>query len=66
MDQARAQLPAVAERAQEGATKTAWFTFAAMVISLAAAIGGAMFGRRRAEERLRRTPDTVAVPTARR
>jgi hypothetical protein len=41
----------MAERAQEAATKTAWATFAAMVISLAAAVAGAMVGRRRAETR---------------
>lgn len=52
MARAREQLPVVAERAQEGASKTAWFTFAAMVISLLAAIGGAMLGRRQAEERV--------------
>lgn len=55
MARAREQLPVVAERAQEGATKTAWFTFSAMVISLLAAVGGAMFGRRRVEQRLLRT-----------
>lgn len=54
MDRARAQLPAMAERAQDAATKTAWTTFAAMVISLAAAIVGAMLGRRRAEKRVLR------------
>jgi hypothetical protein len=47
MSRARQQLPAMAERAQEGATKAAWVTFAAMLISLIAAIGGAMVGRRR-------------------
>lgn len=52
MDRARQQLPAMAERAQDTATKTAWATFAAMVISLAAAIAGAMVGRRRAEKRV--------------
>ncbi len=51
MDRAREQLPVMADRAQDAATKTAWATFAAMVISLAAAIGGAMVGRRRAETR---------------
>lgn len=61
MAQARAQLPAVAERAQEGASKTAWFTFAAMVLSLAAAIAGAMFGRRRVQERLERASAAVAA-----
>lgn len=55
MDRAREQLPAVAERAQEGATKTAWITFAAMVISLVAAIAGAMLGRRRVAERITRS-----------
>jgi hypothetical protein len=52
MNQARQQLPATAERVQETAAKSAWWTFAAMLISLLAAIGGAMFGRRRAVERL--------------
>lgn len=52
MTRARQQLPVVAERVQEGATKAAWITFAAMVVSLAAAIAGAMLGRRRAVERL--------------
>jgi hypothetical protein len=61
MARAREQLPAVAERAQEGATKTAWITFGAMVISLLAAIAGAMLGRRRAEARLL---DTATVATA--
>jgi hypothetical protein len=62
MARARAQLPVIAERAQEGAIKTAWYTFAAMVISLLAAIGGAMFGRRQVAERLRRA--AAAGPTA--
>jgi hypothetical protein len=48
MARAREQLPAAAERVQEGATKTAWITFAAMAISLIAAIAGAMVGRKRA------------------
>jgi hypothetical protein len=47
MERARAQLPAVAERAQKGATKAAWITFIAIVISLIAAVAGAMLGRRR-------------------
>jgi hypothetical protein len=54
MDRARQQLPATAERVQEGASKTAWITFAAMVVSLIAAIAGAMLGRRRVAERLAR------------
>ena len=61
MDRARQQLPALAERAQDTATKTAWTTFAAMVISLAAAVAGAMVGRRRAEKRVLGT--TVGAPT---
>jgi hypothetical protein len=47
MARARQQLPAVAAKAQEGATKAAWITFAAMLISLLAAIAGSMLGRRR-------------------
>jgi hypothetical protein len=52
MARAREQLPAAAERMQEGATKAAWITFAAMLISLIAAIAGAMVGRKRAAQRL--------------
>ena len=52
MERARQQLPAVAERVQESATKTAWITLAAMLISLLDAIAGAMLGRRRVAERL--------------
>jgi hypothetical protein len=52
MSRARQQLPAAAERVQDSATKTAWITFAAMLISLIAAIAGAMVGRRRAAQRL--------------
>lgn len=47
MERARAQLPVMAERAQKGATKAAWITFIAIVISLIAAVAGAMLGRRR-------------------
>lgn len=64
MSRARQQLPAVAERVQDSATKTAWITFAAMLISLIAAIAGAMVGRRRAAERLLgNAPETA--PTVR-
>jgi hypothetical protein len=52
MARAREQLPAAAERVQEGATKAAWITFAAMLVSLIAAIAGAMVGRKRAAQRL--------------
>lgn len=62
MSRARQQLPATAERVQEGATKTAWITFAAMVISLIAAIAGAMVGRRRAA--LRILDETAGTPPA--
>jgi hypothetical protein len=47
MARAKQQLPAVAANAQESATKAAWITFAAMLISLLAAIAGSMVGRRR-------------------
>ncbi len=50
--QARQQLPAAAERVQDTAAKTAWITFGAMLISLIAAIAGAMVGRKRAARRL--------------
>jgi len=49
---ARQDLPAAAERVQDTATKTAWITFAAMLISLLAAVAGAMAGRKRAVRRL--------------
>jgi hypothetical protein len=65
MARARAQLPAAAERVQEGASKTAWFTFAAMLISLLAAIGGAMFGRRRALERVAKVEAGAAMARGR-
>jgi hypothetical protein len=42
----------MAERAQKGATKAAWITFGAIVISLIAAIAGAMVGRRRVVQTL--------------
>jgi hypothetical protein len=47
MERAKQQLPAVAANAQESATKAAWITFSAMLISLLAAIAGSMVGRRR-------------------
>jgi hypothetical protein len=52
MERARAQLPAMADRAQKGATKAAWITFGAMLISLIAAIAGAMVGRGRVVQTL--------------
>jgi hypothetical protein len=52
MSRARQQLPPTAERVQDTATKTAWITFAAMLISLLAAVAGAMAGRQRAARRL--------------
>nr|WP_298723806.1 hypothetical protein [uncultured Steroidobacter sp.] len=64
MDRARAQLPAMAERAQEGATKAAWITFAAMIISLLAAIGGAMLGRKRVVNALAHSDVPSEIATA--
>jgi hypothetical protein len=61
MSRARQQLPATAERVQSTATKTAWITFAAMVISLLAAVAGAMAGRRRAAQRLVGDPRVPAT-----
>jgi hypothetical protein len=52
ISRARQQLPAAAERVQNTATKTAWITFGAMLISLIAAVAGAMAGRKRAAQRL--------------
>lgn len=52
MSKAREQLPAAAERMQEGAAKTAWIAFAAMLLSLIAAVAGAMVGRKRAARRI--------------
>lgn len=52
MQRARERLPAAAQQAQEGATKAAWITFAALIISLAAAIAGSMVGRRGVESRV--------------
>jgi len=43
---AEGRLTQAAERAKEAGTKTAWITFAAMVLSLLAAVFGAMSGRR--------------------
>jgi hypothetical protein len=53
MARARAQLPAVAQRAQEGASTAAWSALGAMVLSLIAAVVGAMLGRRQAARRVR-------------
>jgi hypothetical protein len=61
MSRARQQLPAAAERVQDAATRTAWITFAAMLISLIAAIAGAMAGRRRAAQRLVRDSGETAA-----
>ena len=63
MARAREQLPAVAERVQKGATKTAWITFAAMAISLVASIAGAMVGRKRAARRLVDNTSVRATPS---
>jgi hypothetical protein len=47
MSRVRQQLPAMAANAQDEATQAAWITFGAMLISLLAAIAGAMIGRKR-------------------
>ena len=64
MERARQQLPAMAANAQEGATKAAWITFAAMLISLIAAIAGSMVGRRRAVTTLARSEATSEIARA--
>ena len=57
LDRARAEgrLTQAAERTKEGATKAAWITFGAMVLSLLAAVLGAMSGRRVAAVRVGRS-----------
>jgi hypothetical protein len=65
MSRVRDQLPAMAERAQEGATKTAWITFVAMLVSLLAAIAGAMLGRRNVVRRLAREQPLAATTSVR-
>jgi hypothetical protein len=62
MSRVRQQLPAMAANAQDSATKAAWITLAAMLISLLAAIGGAMVGRRRVVATLTRSdvPSEIA------
>lgn len=62
LSRARQQLPAAAERVQNTATTTAWITFAAMLISLIAAVAGAMAGRKRAAQRLVGDPRAPATP----
>jgi hypothetical protein len=64
MERARAQLPVLAERAQESATKAAWITFGAMLISLIAAVAGAMVGRRRVVETLAHSNATSEIEGA--
>lgn len=68
MERARQQLPVMAENAQDSASKAAWITFAAMVISLIAAVGGAMMGRRRVVATLARSevPSEIAQAELRR
>jgi hypothetical protein len=51
LEQAKQRAAQAAERAQPAASKTAWITFAALLLSLLAAIGGAAVGRRNASER---------------
>jgi ElaB/YqjD/DUF883 family membrane-anchored ribosome-binding protein len=42
----------VAQQAQPYASRTAWTALAVMIVALAAAVGGAVWGARRAEQRL--------------
>jgi hypothetical protein len=44
-------LEQLAERAQPAATRTAWITFGALLLSLGAAIAGAASGRRNVVKR---------------
>jgi hypothetical protein len=46
------RVAAAAQQAQPYASRTAWTALAVMVVALAAAVGGAVWGARRAEERL--------------
>jgi hypothetical protein len=61
LSRARQQLPAAAERVQDTATRTAWITFAALLISLIAAVAGGMAGRKRAARRLVGDPRAPAT-----
>jgi hypothetical protein len=60
MSRVRQQLPAMAANAQDEATKAAWITFGAMLISLLAAIAGSMVGRRRVVATLAHTDDVAS------
>jgi hypothetical protein len=51
MDRAKQRLAQTAASVQPEAARTAWLTFAALLLSLGAAIGGAAAGRRNAEKR---------------
>lgn len=53
--QARQRAATAAEQAQPYATRTAWTALAVMLLSLAAAVAGAVWGAGRAEERLLRS-----------
>ena len=57
-DRARASgaLAAQAEEIQPEAASTAWLTFLALLLSLAAAVAGAMFGRSRAADAVAGVP----------
>src|SRR4051812_24932438 len=68
MQRAKQQLPAIAERAQDSATKAAWITFGAMLVSLIAAIAGSMLGRKRVVETLAHSdvPSEIARAEVRR
>ena len=57
MARAKQQLPTIAANAQAGASKAAWITFAAMLISLVAAVVGSMAGRNRVVATLAHSDD---------
>ena len=60
MARARQQLPTIAANAQAGASKAAWITFAAMLISLVAAVVGSMAGRNRVVATLAHSDDVTS------
>ena len=66
MSRVREQLPAMAANAQDAATKAAWITFAAMLISLLAAIAGSMVGRKRVVATLAHSEVTSEIARAER
>lgn len=66
MSRVRQQLPTMAANAQDEATKAAWITFGAMLISLLAAIAGSMVGRKRVVATLAHPDVTAEIARAER